>query len=69
MGAAERSVFFMNRSGLSYRIRSGYRFADWRLPFAVEYKFEGEKRTEVSLGAEKHFYKLTTTIGKLLAKG
>ena len=45
--------FFMTRSGLSYRVRTGYRTGSWRFPLAVERVFEGDKRTEVSIGAER----------------
>jgi len=45
--------FFMTRSGLSYRVRTGYRTGDWQFPLAVERVFEGDKRTEVSIGAER----------------
>ena len=62
--------FYMNRAGLSYKIRSGYRWQEWRFPFALEHVFEGEKRTELSFGAEKSFGKTTpmieATIGKRL---
>jgi len=48
----------MNRAGLSYKIRSGYRYGEWRFPFDIEYVFKGEKRTEVTIGVEKQFDKL-----------
>lgn len=60
--------FYMTRSGLSYKVRSGYRMGEWRFPFAVEHVFEGDDRTEVTLGAEKEFEKFTaafeTTLGE-----
>ncbi|MBT4053066.1 MAG: SDR family oxidoreductase [Bacteroidetes Order II. Incertae sedis bacterium] len=62
------TLFYMNRSGLSYKIRSGYRSGEWRFPFAIEYVFEGEKRTEFTVGAEKEFEKITAgfeaTVGR-----
>ncbi len=45
--------FFMTRSGLSYRVGSGLRTGPWRFPVAVEHVFQGEARTELSIGAEK----------------
>ncbi len=62
------TLFYMNRDGLSYKIRSGYRFGEWRFPFAVEHVFEGEKRTEVGFGAEKQFDKLTTAFEAIIGK-
>ena len=62
------TLFYMNRSGLSYKIRSGYRFGEWRFPFALEYVFEGEKRTEVGFGAEKQFDNLTTAFEAIIGK-
>jgi len=67
------TLFYMNRTGLSYKIRSGYRFGEWRFPIAFEYMFKGENRTEVSFGVEKQFNKLRTNyeviIGKRLELG
>lgn len=60
--------FYMNRDGLSYKIRSGYRNGSWRFPFAVERIFEGEKRTEVSFGAERRFEKLTATVEAIVGQ-
>jgi len=62
------SLFYMNRSGLSYQIRTGYKLGEWRFPFAVEHVYEGEKRTEFSFGAEKQFDKLTTTFESIVGK-
>jgi len=62
------TLFYMNRSGLSYKIRSGYRFGEWRFPFAVEYGFEGEKRTEFTFGAEKGFEKITAAFEAIIGK-
>ena len=62
------TLFYMNRDGLSYKIRSGYRFGEWRFPFAVEHVFEGEKRTEVGFGAEKQFDNLTTAFEAIIGK-
>lgn len=61
-------LFYMNRSGLSYKIRSGNRLAEWRFPFALEYVFEGEKRTEFTFGAEKRFEKITAAFGAIIGK-
>ncbi len=62
------SAFYLTRAGLSYKIRSGYRYDSWRFPVAVEYVFEGESRTEISFGAENQFgdlsAKLQTIIGR-----
>ena len=62
--------FYMTRSGLSHKVRSAYRSGSWRFPFAVEHVFEGNRRTEVSFGAEKQYerveYGLTAIIGKQL---
>ncbi len=62
--------FYMTRSGLSHKVRSAYRSGSWRFPFAVEHVFEGNRRTEVSFGAEKRCervgYGLTAIIGKQL---
>jgi hypothetical protein len=44
--------FFMTRAGLSYRFRSGYRTGPWRFPVAVERVFNGDGRTELSIGGE-----------------
>ena len=54
-----RTSFFMTRSGLSYRVRSGYQTGAWRFSVAVERVFEGDERTEVSLGVERR----TTLLG------
>ena len=62
------TLFYMNRSGLSYKVRSGYRSGAWRFPFALEYVFEGEKRTEFTFGAEKQFDKLTTAFEAIIGK-
>jgi len=62
------TLFYMNRSGLSYKIRSGYRFGEWRFPFAVEYGYEGEKRTEFTFGAEKGFEKITAVFEAIIGK-
>ena len=62
------TLFYMNRDGLSYKIRSGYRFGEWRFPFAVEYGFEGEKRTEFTFGAEKGFEKITAAFEAIIGK-
>jgi hypothetical protein len=62
------SLFYMNRDGLSYQIRSGYNLGEWRFPFAVEHVYEGKKRTEISFGAEKQFDKLTTTFEATVGK-
>lgn len=44
--------FYINRKGLSYKVKSGYRVDDELLfPFAVEQVYRGESTTEVSLGA------------------
>jgi len=44
--------FFMNRDGLSYRVRVGYRRGGWRFPVAVERLYKGRTRTEASVGLE-----------------
>jgi hypothetical protein len=62
------TLFYMNRAGLSYKIRTGYRWGEWRFPFALEYVFEGEKRTEVTFGAEKQFGKLTPAFEAIVGK-
>ena len=65
--------FFMTRSGLSYRVRTGYRTGPWRFPLAVESVFEGDGRTEVSLGAERHlartYLRARATFGEALGVG
>ena len=62
------TLFYMNRSGLSYKVRSGYRSGAWRFPFALEYVFEGEKRTEFTFGAEKGFEKITAAFEAIIGK-
>jgi len=47
--------FFMTLSGLSYRVSTGYRTGAWRFPLAVENVFEGDGKTEISIGAERQF--------------
>ncbi len=44
--------FYMTRAGLSYKFRTAYCHNTWRLPFAVEYVFNGDKQVELTLGAE-----------------
>jgi len=60
--------FYLTSSGLSYKIRSGFRFGDWRFPGAVEFVYSGDPRTEVTLGAERShrgvFASAGATIGK-----
>jgi len=62
------TAFYMTRSGLSQKVRSAYRSGSWRFPFAVEHVFEGNRRTEVSFGAEKRYERmgvgLTAIVGK-----
>lgn len=62
------TAFYMTRSGLSYKFSSGYRWGSWRFPVGVERIFEGESRTELSLGgengAERLGYGFNVVLGK-----
>ncbi len=62
------TAFYMTRDGLSYKVRSGYRYESWRFPIAVEHVFEGKKRTEVSVGAEKQLEKLSVAVETIIGK-
>jgi hypothetical protein len=46
------TAFFMNRSGLSYRVTTAVRDGAWRIPVSVERVYDGNRRTEVTVGAE-----------------
>lgn len=62
--------FYMTRSGISHRVRSAYSTGNWRIPFAIEHVFEGETRTEISIGGERSSdmwrYSLEATLGRQL---
>lgn len=60
--------FYMNRDGLSYKVRSAYRDESWRFPIAVEYVFEGESRTELSIGAESQWENFSAMLQTIIGK-
>ena len=52
---APNTSFYMNRDGLSLKVRSAARFGDFRMPFALERLYHGDARTEVTVGGEGQF--------------
>lgn len=62
------TAFYITRDGLSYKIRSGFRYDSWRFPVAVEYVFEGSKRMEVTIGAETAFEKFNAAVETIIGK-
>ena len=62
------TAFYMNRDGLSYKVRSAYHDKSWRFPIAVEYVFEGESRTELSIGAESQWKNLSAMLQTIIGK-
>ena len=45
--------FFLNRTGLSYRLRSELRFSSFSIPFGLEYVYKGQATAELSVGLKQ----------------
>ena len=60
--------FYHSRRGISYKLRSGYRWHRWTFPFAVEHVTKGDMTTEGTLGvrydADQYAVTFTSIVGR-----